>query len=756
MVRRGIRDTSLAVRWSYAMGNAIDSRAGMGMDHALYTGDLDLGAVGTREELASVLQVIRLRADQPSLRALEARTRRGATPLSKTVIAEMLRGLRFPSETMMVAFLEACGVPDSEMRSWRRTWKRVAAAKAAVVRAEAAETAPDWQRQAGVSENYSPPGTAGTDVAPRAERSNAGVAGEGQGVGHVFISYVREDSRRVDRLQRKLEAAGIPVWRDTADLWPGEDWRAKIRRAITDNALVFVACFSRASLARSKSYQNEELILAIEQLRLRSPENPWLIPVRFDECELPDRDIGGGRTLSSIQRADLFGNRTNGGTARLVASVLRILGHSAEISATVTLGPRAPDPAPSQTQGRATDTTASSAAAPHLVGDTRPAAGEIRAEPSDGGDIDGARRARRSALREAMGKPTPTTMSAASAVLARRLRELRRSRFPDARLTQHDISLALSEDEPLGTSTLSAWENVRTPTIPSRRRLAAYARFFATDRSLEGHPHLVPLAKLTEAEDKARRELESELLRLREEDAGGSRPRGIWSFADSGPVSIICAELPQDMTGPLTSSANPNYTELQSFADLDALMELFGHIRGENLEMDISFRTPSQVSHNDLTGHIVLLGGVIWNEVAESLSKMVRLPVRQVADSRLDTGEIFVAEVDGEERQFWPEWVDKKGSALVTDVGMLARVQNPLNASRTLTICSGIHSRGVYGVVRSLTDTHLRESNMLYMARAFREARQFAILARISIIAGRVLTPDFMNPNTVLYQWSEE
>jgi TIR domain/NNMT/PNMT/TEMT family len=144
--------------------------------------------------------------------------------------------------------------------------------------------------------------------------------------GRAFISYVREDSRQVDQLQRTLQAAGVPVWRDTADLWPGEDWRAKIRHAITDNALVFIACFSRASLSRGKSYQNEELTLAIEQLRLRPPENPWLIPVRLDECEIPDRDIGGGRTLTSIHRADLFGDRSGEGIERLVATILRILG----------------------------------------------------------------------------------------------------------------------------------------------------------------------------------------------------------------------------------------------------------------------------------------------------------------------------------------------------------------------------------------------------------------------------------------------
>ena len=40
----------------------------------------------------------------------------------------------------------------------------------------------------------------------------------------------------------------------------------------------------------------------------------------------PDRDIGGGRTLTSIQRADLFGDHDREGVARLVAAVLRVLG----------------------------------------------------------------------------------------------------------------------------------------------------------------------------------------------------------------------------------------------------------------------------------------------------------------------------------------------------------------------------------------------------------------------------------------------
>lgn len=143
--------------------------------------------------------------------------------------------------------------------------------------------------------------------------------------GRVFISYAREDRDRVDRLQRKLVAARIPVWRDTANLWPGEDWRIKIRRAITDDALAFLACFSTRSLAREKGYQNEELLLAIEQHRQRQPDIPWLIPVRFDDCALPDLDLGPGRTLNSFHAADLFGQRVAEGTARLISTILEIL-----------------------------------------------------------------------------------------------------------------------------------------------------------------------------------------------------------------------------------------------------------------------------------------------------------------------------------------------------------------------------------------------------------------------------------------------
>lgn len=149
--------------------------------------------------------------------------------------------------------------------------------------------------------------------------------------GHVFISYVRENSSEVDDLQRILESHGIRVWRDKSSLWPGDDWQVAIRAAITDDALVFIACFSRESVAKRQSYQHEELNLAVEEMRRRPSGQPWLIPARLNECEIPDINLGGGRTLRSLHWADLFGADAGANADRLVSAVRRILGkHSTQ------------------------------------------------------------------------------------------------------------------------------------------------------------------------------------------------------------------------------------------------------------------------------------------------------------------------------------------------------------------------------------------------------------------------------------------
>lgn len=51
---------------------------------------------------------------------------------------------------------------------------------------------------------------------------------------------------------------------------------------------------------------NEEITLAIEELRQKPPDRSWFIPVLLSDCEIPDREIGPGETLRDLQWVHLF------------------------------------------------------------------------------------------------------------------------------------------------------------------------------------------------------------------------------------------------------------------------------------------------------------------------------------------------------------------------------------------------------------------------------------------------------------------
>jgi hypothetical protein len=148
------------------------------VDDASYTGDLDTSdldfdAARTRDDLAALLYTAYIRADKPSLRTLEARTRHGATPLSKTAVAEMLRGVRFPRKAVMIAFLGACGVQDDGMESWRRAWERIASSEYGPARHVVTQPAPGRRGQAAAAAQHPQRVARETERETRVQRADA-------------------------------------------------------------------------------------------------------------------------------------------------------------------------------------------------------------------------------------------------------------------------------------------------------------------------------------------------------------------------------------------------------------------------------------------------------------------------------------------------------------------------------------------------------------------------------------------------------
>lgn len=129
----------------------------------------------------------------------------------------------------------------------------------------------------------------------------------GQQPRHVFISYVRENQKQVDRLCHDLERHGANVWLDRNSIKPGARWKDAIREAIRHGDF-FIACFSDEYISKTKTYMNEELTLAIEELRQYGSDREWFIPVLLSECHVPARSIGGGETLLDINWVPLYEN----------------------------------------------------------------------------------------------------------------------------------------------------------------------------------------------------------------------------------------------------------------------------------------------------------------------------------------------------------------------------------------------------------------------------------------------------------------
>jgi hypothetical protein len=318
---------------------------------------------------------------------------------------------------------------------------------------------------------------------------------------------------------------------------------------------------------------------------------------------------------------------------------------------------------------------------------------------------------------------------------------------------------ALSQESSVAVATISSWESRTHPKPPPAERLHSYALFFSSDPS-RTEPALTE-DDLTADERSRFQTLHEELVALRDAVHGQSRAGepstsglSTWTFG-SDPITIVCPEAPLAERPPMANEKNPNYTRMFRYADLDALIELWGHIRACNPTANVVHRLPSEVVADDLSGHVVVLGGVGWNRVMKRMLKAVaEMPVSQVEVDDLKTGDIFRTS-GTEEREYRPVWDDASdsGRELLEDVALLARVRNPYNHSQTLTICNGIHSRGVVGAVRALTDTAVREGNEAFLASHFPEG-SFALLLRVPVLNGEALSPDLQIESNRLYEWS--
>ena len=119
----------------------------------------------------------------------------------------------------------------------------------------------------------------------------------------VFISYSQSDSSLAARVSEELRKSGLEVWDAQVNLLPGDNWAAKVGRALEESDAMVVLLTPnsissphvKAEMAfalGSKSYSNRLIPVAVGgRERLPQGEVPWIVR-RLHWVDLPNPESG--------------------------------------------------------------------------------------------------------------------------------------------------------------------------------------------------------------------------------------------------------------------------------------------------------------------------------------------------------------------------------------------------------------------------------------------------------------------------------
>jgi len=353
--------------------------------------------------------------------------------------------------------------------------------------------------------------------------------------------------------------------------------------------------------------------------------------------------------------------------------------------------------------------------------------------------------------------------------LAERLRDLRERE----RLTQKQLAKLLGGAEPLSIATVSLWEKPGSDRLPPPQRLATYARLFCTARSFApSAPRLLGDDELTEQERDSETELYEELLALREraQSTAAATPAHAqssleqptlgqrdptWRFADEKPISIVCSGPNEgDLPSAYADPDHLNFSRYARHADLDALIEVFGQVKADNPASMIRILLPEELIGDLALCHLVFIGGAAVRNARNKSHFDQDIPLPEAEPIPDTSTHLFRCSVGEESREFKSLFHDD--GTLAQDVGLIARGPHPNIPDRTVTVLSGITSRGVHGAALCFADSHIRDKNEQYLKEMFGNAGAFCILMNVAVDNDVALPPNLWRDDVRLYEWSAE
>lgn len=115
-----------------------------------------------------------------------------------------------------------------------------------------------------------------------------------------FLCYSKENSTGVREFRERLKAeTWIDPWFDEEDILPGEKWEGSVSEAVHNSHAVII--FLSSFAVRTEGFFHVELKLALDAAAEKPDGTIFIIPIRLDACDVPDR-------LQPYQYVDYFGD----------------------------------------------------------------------------------------------------------------------------------------------------------------------------------------------------------------------------------------------------------------------------------------------------------------------------------------------------------------------------------------------------------------------------------------------------------------
>ena len=114
----------------------------------------------------------------------------------------------------------------------------------------------------------------------------------------IFLCHASEDKNKVAEMYKRLESSSLNPWIDKEDIPPARDWDEEIAKTIQGARLVII-CFSHHLISKRNGYVQREIEIALNTLRSMPQSITFIIPVRLDDCRVPD-------DFKRLRQFDLF------------------------------------------------------------------------------------------------------------------------------------------------------------------------------------------------------------------------------------------------------------------------------------------------------------------------------------------------------------------------------------------------------------------------------------------------------------------